>query len=46
MKWLGLMLGLPIIILIIMFIWIVEPIKSFKRAKKSFKMIVKGEVDD
>ena len=46
MKWLGFFIGLPIIVLIVMFIWIAEPIKSFKQAKKSFKMIVKGEVDD
>lgn len=46
MKWLYIMIGLPIILLVVMGIWIVSPVKSFKQARKSYRMVVKGEIDD
>ena len=40
------MIGLPIIVLVVLGMWIVSPIKSFKQARKSYKMVVKGEMND
>ena len=46
MRWPVILLGIPIIVLVVIGIWIVNPIKSFRQARKSYKMVVKGEIDD
>jgi hypothetical protein len=46
MRWLTILLGIPIILLIVLCIWIVNPIESFKQARKSYRMVVKGKIDD
>lgn len=43
MKWFGIIVCIPIVILVVAVIWIKNPIKSFKQARKSYRMVIHGE---